>query len=269
MLSPRGTVKFLVLWSYVYLWAPCRNAVRRLLGRAHVVVLMYHRVSDDYKDSVTVGKSQFARQLRILKQRMPVVGIGTLLAEQGRRRWKACAAITFDDGYEDNYEASKVLRALELPCAFFISTRIVGTDQAFPHDLRRLGHRVPALRWSQIREMAEWGFEFGNHTATHQNLGQLSLEEARAEIQAAQEDLLREVGSAGRGSWLAYPFGKPQDIRSDVRQALQDLGVECCLSAYGGTNPPDLNPMDIRRQGVDHTFSDLAFKAVLEGWRVR
>jgi hypothetical protein len=72
----------------------------------------------------------------------------------------------------------------------------------------------------------------------------------------------------GAEKWFSYPYGKPGDITPAVRACLQQLGVQFCLSAYGGVNPPDFDPMDVKRQGVDWKFSLLAFRAMVEGWRV-
>ena len=44
-------------------------------------------------------------------------------------------------------------------------------------------------------------------------------------------------------------------------------GFDCCLSAYGGTNPTNFDRFNILRQAVDHNFSILAFRAAIEGWR--
>ena len=264
-----GCVKPAVLWAYVYLWAPPRNAVRALLGRSRTVILNYHRVDDGYADAVTVGTAQFRRQMRALKRRCKVIDMDTFLSQRGQPRRRTSAVVTFDDGYADNYEAAGFLRDEGLPCTFFICTGIVGTEQAFPHDMKRLGHRVPALSWSQVHEMAEWGFRFGNYTAGHGNLGQSTPDEARAEIEQAADDLRRELGPTGSESWLAYPHGKPTDISDEARELLPEIGIQFCFSAYGGTNRPDFEPMNILRQGVNHEFSDLGFRALVEGWSVR
>ena len=71
--------------------------------------------------------------------------MGTSLSNHRKRRSRTCAVITFGDSYANNYEATKILRALSLPWTFFVSAGIVGTDNAFPHGLERLGHRVPPL----------------------------------------------------------------------------------------------------------------------------
>ncbi len=271
--------------AYVYLWAPCRNLYRRRTGACHTTVLLYHRVSDDHLDSVTVGVEQFVEHLRLLRKRYDVMDLPTFLASRGQPRRRPGVVITFDDGYADNHLAARLLRRAGLPCAFFLSTRIVGSDRAFEHDLKKLGKAVPALRWEQVRQMADWGFHFGNHTADHANVGKIPLPEALDQIEKAQRDLTDHLdGAAARKAGLtgcaggstrfagvlasmAYPFGRPSDITLEVRQALDTAGFDCCLSAYGGTNPPSFDRLNILRQAVDHNFSILAFRAAIEGWR--
>ena len=265
----RSSAKSVFLFGYVHLWAPLRNLVRSLQGRSHTVVLNYHRVSDEYRDAVTVGVDQFREQMRMLRTSCQVLDMRSFLSQRGRSRRRKAALITFDDGYEDNYNAAKILREENLACTFFISTGIVGTKKAFPHDLKRLSKRVPALTWDQIHEMSEWGFHIGNHGVNHSRLSEASYEEAVEEITKASDDIVREIGPTGSERWLSYPHGMPDDLPDGVRAALADIGVDACFSAYGGTNGPQFDVMDIRRQGVNHAFGPLAFRALLEGWRVR
>jgi len=267
--SLREIAKTCMLGLYVYLWAPVRNLVRSLAGRYHAAVLVYHRVDDEHKDSITVGVDQFNRQLKILKSRYDVLDMPDFLASRGRRRGRVAAVITFDDGYESAHLAARLLRAAGLPACFFVSTRIVGTEAAFPHDMVKLGRCVPALNWDQIRQMSEWGFHFGNHTAHHVNVGAVPHETAIAEIAAGRDDLLRQLGGNSSEGWFAYPYGGRSDISQGVRAALPACGVEYCFSAYGGVNGVDFDPMDIKRQGIDRSFTLLAFRAAVEGWLVR
>ena len=270
---------------YVHVWAPCRNLYRRLTGTCQTTVLLYHRVSDDHLDSVTVGVEQFIEHARLLRRRYDLIDLPTFLANRGQPRRRPGVVITFDDGYADNHLAARLLRRAGLPGAFFLSTRIVGSDRAFEHDLKKLGKAVPVLRWEQVRQMADWGFHFGNHTADHSNVGKIPLPEALDQIEIAQRHLTDHLDGAGAreagltgcagGSTrfagvlaaMAYPFGRPSDITPHVRQALDTAGFDCCLSAYGGTNPPNFDRLNILRQAVDHNFSILAFRAATEGWR--
>lgn len=265
----RCAAKHVVLAAYVYLWAPLRNRIRARRGLCHATVLLYHRVSDELLDSVTVGVEQFWRQLELLRRHYDVTDLPALLARRGQPRTRPCVAITFDDGYADNLRAAMLLRRAGMPAMFFLSTSIVGSDGAFPHDLQSLGRRIEPLTWEQARQMAGWGFDFGNHTEHHTRLSAVAPDDALREIQAAEQRLDAELHRNGRPRCLAYPYGRETDCTDLLRRLLAGAGIAACLSAYGGVNPPDFDPMNVRRQAVDHSFSPLAFRAAVEGWRSR
>jgi peptidoglycan/xylan/chitin deacetylase (PgdA/CDA1 family) len=264
----------LVKASFFLAWlstaVPLRNLVRGWSGRCHVTVLLFHRVSDSYDDSVTVGVEQFRDILRLLKRRYDILDLPEFLANRGLPRRRPAVVLTFDDGYEDNFLAAVLLRREGIPCTFFISTRIVGNGTAFPHDLKNLGHRVPPLSWDQVRRMAAWGFHFGNHTANHINLAEVPVDEAVEEVRQAIGDLRRELGDDAPGlHWLAYPYGRAGDMTAEVRGRLPGLGVSHCFSAYGGSNATDFDVFDVRRQNIDATFGAIRLLAAVEGWGVR
>lgn len=250
---------------------PLRNLVQSWRGRSHVTVLLFHRVSDAHHDSITVGVEQFRDILRLLKRRYEVLDLPEFLASRGNPRRRRAVALTFDDGYENNELAALLLRREGLPCTFFISTRIVGdADAAFPHDLEKLGRRIPALSWEQARRMARWGFHISNHTAHHVNLARVSPDEAAADIALAIDDLRRELGADIPGlRWLAYPYGLASDITAEVRGRLPGMGISHCFSAFGGSNGADFDVLDIRRQNLDCTFGPTQVLMAVEGWVVR
>lgn len=268
-MSPKAVVKSLVLALYVYVWASVRNAVRALRGRCHITVLMYHRVSDEFSDDVTVGVERFRQQIGWAKRRYRFADMCELLAERDRPRRRPVLAVTFDDGYADNHAAARFLRDEGISGVFFVSTRIVGTDKAFPHDMKRLGRRVPSLTWCQVQEMASWGHHTASHTAEHPNLGQMQDDEALDQVRLGQEDLRERLGERDADAWFAYPHGRPGDLPAGVRRRLGECGIRFCFSAYGGVNFPGFPPDDIRRQGINGAFGKLAFLAALEGWRTR
>jgi methionyl-tRNA formyltransferase/peptidoglycan/xylan/chitin deacetylase (PgdA/CDA1 family) len=260
-----GKAAFLRAWLHG--WAPLRNLWRRARGRCHTTILLYHRVSDEFLDSVTVGIEQFQRQLRLLRARYDVLDLATWLRTRGRPRRRPAVVLTFDDGYADNHLAAMLLRRAGLPCTFFVCTRIVGSDRAFPQDERKLGRTVPALSWEQVADMARWRFAFGNHTTEHRNLADLPCDEALATVATASGDLVAHLGAAGGERWLAYPYGRRQHMREDIRAALPNAAIDCCFAAFGGVNPPDFDPLRIARQGINWAVSDLALRAIVEGWR--
>ena len=262
----RSGVKHLILAGYVFLWAPIRNCLLSLRGKCRAVVLLYHRVDDEYLDSTTVGVEQFQRQLAMLARGYDVLGIEDFLATRGQPRRRPCVVLTFDDGYASKYLAALLLRRHGLPCTFFLSTRMIGTDVPFPHDLSSPGHRVPSLTWDQVKRMAGWGFAFGIHTLNHARLAALPIDQALAEVAGGKADLERHLGPSMATRCLGYPYGRMADMTDDIRHSLKSIGVDWCFSAYGGVNRPEWDPLNVLRCGVDHSMSGLVFRAVVEGW---
>ncbi len=265
----RALAKAALLRLWLHAWVPARNLWRRARGTCHTTILLYHRVSDEFVDSVTVGVEQFHRQLQLVKRGYDVLDLETWLEQRGRPRRRPAVVLTFDDGYADNHLAAMLLRRESLPCTFFICTKIVGTDDAFPQDVQKLGRTVPALSWRQVSEMKGWGFTFGNHTTRHLDLAQLPQPEALADVAAAAGDLRERLGATGAERWLAFPYGRPANMRDDIRRALPETGTDYCFSAHGGVNAPAFEHLDILRQGVNAGVPDLALRAMLEGWRPR
>lgn len=108
-------------------------------------------------------------------------------------------AITFDDGHRSVFDkALPVLERLGLKATVFVCTELVGG--VLPTD-----PSAPALSWSELRELAEAGWEIGSHTATHARLTMLSDVELRAELRDSREHIESELGSVC--SSLAYPYG--------------------------------------------------------------
>lgn len=107
-----------------------RTLLARLLPRDGVVILNYHRIGDGHASPYdralwSASEEGFDAQLRFLKRSCDVIGLdqldGALHARRGRH-----VAITFDDGYLDNYRmAYPALRRHGLPATFFIATGFI------------------------------------------------------------------------------------------------------------------------------------------------
>jgi hypothetical protein len=75
-------VKTCTLAGYVFVFAPVRNLLNRVRGTAHVTILLYHRVDDNYLDDVTVGVEQFQRQMSLLAKSYQVLDMPEFLAKR-------------------------------------------------------------------------------------------------------------------------------------------------------------------------------------------
>jgi peptidoglycan/xylan/chitin deacetylase (PgdA/CDA1 family) len=240
-----------------------KAAVKRLLGQglfaAHLdavllhdaaVIVAFHRVDNtDPSDPLTVSVRDFERHCRFYRRHFKVVPLRELVhrLEHGRPVGRHLA-ITFDDGYRDNFDnARPVLEKLSLPATFFVVTGWMGTT-VVPRwdDVRGVCH--PWMNWDQVRALHDSGFEIGAHTHSHVDLGAVPPEHARHELLAARLQLEEQLGS--RVESFSYPYGGRQHLTEANRDAVRRAGFRCCCSSFGGINRAGSDPFFLNRVPV-------------------
>ncbi len=96
---------------------------------------MYHRIAEPESDAwdITVTKKNFEQQLQVLNKTGRVISVNELVEDVICKTVKKNSiAITFDDGYADNYYTAKpLLEKYELPATFFIASANTGKNNEF------------------------------------------------------------------------------------------------------------------------------------------
>jgi len=243
-----------------------RLGLSRLLA-PRVTVLLYHRVTDDVRDNLTVGVEQFARQMEWLAARCRVLSIEEVVAmDTVPRSDEPLLAVTFDDGYFDNYwHAAPILRRYGIPAAFFVSTGIVNSDKSFPHDIGRGNPPIPKMSWDQLREMRRWGFTVGSHMVNHIDCAGEPEDVVRRELAQSLRDLREQLGVGY--SIFAYPYGGRRHMTAERLEAVKEAGYVACLSAYGGSNIGRVDRFNVLRSSISNEFSDPCFQRLCLGLR--
>jgi peptidoglycan/xylan/chitin deacetylase (PgdA/CDA1 family) len=246
-----------------------KAAVKRLVGRALLasrldalllretaVIVAFHRIlpTTDPADPLSIDVPMFERFCRSFRRHFRVISLPDLAQTLGRggsvsRR----LAITFDDGYRDNFEhAAPVLSRLSLPATFFVVTQWIGTD-VVPWWDEAAGVRHPWMTWDQVRALSRRGFDIGAHTRTHADLGRVAGNEAREEILGARLELQARIGADVAS--FAYPYGGPAQMTDRNRALVKSAGFSSCCSGFGGVNRPDTDPFDLRRVPITPWYS--------------
>jgi peptidoglycan/xylan/chitin deacetylase (PgdA/CDA1 family) len=244
------------------------KSVLSRIVRPRITVLLYHRVTDAVRDNLTVGLEQFDRQMDILRRTCNVMSMTEVLESSRIGRSGAPAVcVTFDDGYLDNYlHAAPIMLRHGIPGAFFVTTGFVGSsDQRLPHDVRRGNPAIPAMSWSNLRDMRKVGFTIGSHTVSHIDCAAETEETVRRELKQSRQSLERELGL--ESVIFAYPYGGRHHMTSERLRLVREAGYSGCLSAYGGTNIGGVDRFNVLRCGVHWEFSDAAFRFLCTGLR--
>ena len=189
-------------------------------GKIVPPILYYHRVDPELSPHAGVTPDQFRSQLSILKQ---AGFLGTTLDFAMKNghvdpvTGKKIVAITFDDGYQDNYRyAMPILQEFGFLATIFCLSGKIGGVSDWTEDPVWKGH--PLLDAHQMRELSSMGLEIGSHTRTHADLSRVSSENARDEIVHSKTDLEDLLGVPVRS--FCYPFGAyREETPSLVRRA--------------------------------------------------
>jgi len=223
-----------------------RTLVRRLIvetGRrvplprasSRVIVLCYHSVHPT-RPFVSARPESFERQLTWLKEHCTIGSLSDVLLEAAtpEQRERPLVAITFDDGYVDNYEfAFPLLYRFGIRATFFLTVGFIERDPLAVERFRSFAPGDPegarALAWSQVREMRQAGMEFGTHTYSHPNLARLRPSEAEFELR--QSKTIMEEHLKEPVIYSAYPFGKPgRHFTPETMGIVAKVGYHCAAA---------------------------------------
>lgn len=102
--------------------------------------LLYHGVSgyNNYRgienfSKKHISKKLFLKQMLFLKKNCDVISLDKLEKYKREKNIKKnTVLISFDDGFENNFKvAAPILKKLNLPCIFYISTGMIGKNDMF------------------------------------------------------------------------------------------------------------------------------------------
>lgn len=215
-------------------------------------ILMYHAIGTpalgDRLGLFSLPAERFERHMTMLAQwsQGRVVDFSPdALKETGRR-----VAISFDDGYLDNFEvAAPILVERQLPFTVFVTSEFVRTGTP--------GFLTPAA----LRSLAALpGAQIGAHGAKHLPLSQCDEATLREELQRSKhylEDLLgREVNT------LAYPHGA---VDRRVRDAAEAAGYVLGACSHAGINAATRDPLLLSRTEILAPDSPRVFAQKIRG----
>ena len=222
-------------------------------------ILCYHSIDDTWESPLAVRNSDFARQCAWLQKNRAVVDVDTAarLMDRNGRMPRGTVALTFDDGFADNYDqALPVLQQYSFPAMVFVVAETVrrGQDVDWVNDPPSTGLRV--LDRDQVVEMADAGVAIGSHSLHHLTLTDLSPDECLDDLRTSREILEDLLGQPVHH--LAYPRGAHDAM---VRTAAARAGYAWSFSLPQG--PEEVTNQAVPRVGIFRNNGPGRFRAKL------
>lgn len=231
------------------------NISEKKFGSKHGSILMYHSVGSN-GHFFTVKPEVFEWQLIYLsKSDYIIVPLADIMdkVRTGKQIPEKTVAITFDDGYVDNYyTVFPTIRKYNIPISIFIPVDFIGKKRLVR------GVRMEHMSWPQIREMHDSGIvDFEPHAKTHAKLTEMPIEQARKEIVGSKDEIDRILSKSCR--YFSYPFGA---YNSDILSLVEKNFIGA-VSATRGFVGSDSNLFTLPRQSVDSSVDRRRFKLKL------
>ena len=225
--------------------------------RAGIPVLLYHDVSDDFRDTYTISPSLFAAQMEWLHDNgFRAIAVRDIVRppENGK-----AVVLTFDDGYASYMEyAFPLFREY----GFHSTINVIGSIAG--RFLREGGNR-PMLAWDEYRHILQSGrvdigcHSYGLHSAARKGVMGVSGGTLRQDLRTFRDVLRRETGRST--DILAWPFGLYDATRIAIARK---EGFRYLLTSREASFAVSGDVSEIPRRNIDNLYDITSFRAGVE-----
>ena len=231
-----------------------------------VPVIMYHRVINNPENEGVYGtyiyEDMFKKHMQYLKDKNYTVITFKDLDKIGWRnrfeKGKKYIILTFDDGYKDNYDlAFPILKEFNFKATIFLMGSLTYNEW----DVKAGGERKFSLMSVEmIKEMQDYGIEFGAHTFNHPKINTLSNEEIEHQIVDVKKPLEEKIGK--EIITFAYPYGILNDY---AKEMAKKAGYTFALATDSGSVCLSDDLYQIRRIAIFPNTNLFSFKRKVAG----
>jgi peptidoglycan/xylan/chitin deacetylase (PgdA/CDA1 family) len=234
-----------------------------------IPVLMYHKVSENLSDGLTIKRNDLYLQLLYLKQN----GYTTIFCKDLIDNYKGikplpkkAVLVTFDDAYQNNFELlTPILSELQIKATIFIPVKYIGGVNTWDKG------QEPIMNDKTLKSLNPELVELGLHSFAHDNYSNITLENIEADIQKCFSEL--DTMGIHYTKVLAYPYGKyprKEPEKSKFKALLKKHEIDFGFRIGNKINKlPIKYPYELKRIDIKGTDSFWTFKTKLKKGRVK
>jgi peptidoglycan/xylan/chitin deacetylase (PgdA/CDA1 family) len=240
--------------------------------RKGLAVLMYHKVSEKQKDSLTVTTDQLESHFRHIKEH----GYNVISFRDLERSTKSNSPLpekpvilTFDDGYVNNLTfALPLLEKFRFKATIFIPAAFIGKTNVWDEGEEQI------MNTEMLKNLHKTGIiDIGLHSYNHINYDKHKLPDIEYDIEKCLETLKSQ--DIPHIKTLAYPYGKypgrkAQKNSSDFNRVLEKFQINFGLRIGSKLNRlPVKDRYNMTRTNIKGNESFFIFKTKLKKGRAK
>lgn len=193
-----------------------------------VPILMYHSISND-KYFLSVPLNSFDMQMKLLKN----LGYESTNFNNFKKINKKCFIVTFDDGYEDNFEnALPILKKYNYSATCFLVSDKINTYNDWDSNNKNY-KKKKLMNFNQIKEWLFNNCQIGSHSSSHLDLGNCNnLKEL--EMQIVQSKIKLNYLFNTTTNAFSYPYGKLNNNSYGMVKSNYQYAVTTLRGRYNG-----------------------------------
>jgi len=235
--------------------------ISKVVKTKGVPILLYHCINDHPSCSpvTAISLKTFEKQLQYLKKK----GYKTISLHDLKGYVKGeillpskSVMITFDDGFQDNYNAIKLAKKYGFNAVLFMTTAYIGCELKYLPFIgeysidtfeqnKAIPGRVSFLTVDQLNELKKIGTEILPHTAYHRKLTSASYAEQKKEIHLSHRTINNLLGHTP--TFFGYPYG---EYNNDTKSILKDLEYQGAFAVIDGINRKGDDVFAFKRHNV-------------------
>ncbi|MFO8236005.1 MAG: polysaccharide deacetylase family protein [Bacteroidales bacterium] len=215
-------------------------------GDHHINAFNYHRFGEDKYPSTNIDLKTFEQHLQFFQENdYTVLTLGEVIDKLKSKEDipEKTVVLTVDDGYKSfKTEGVSLLEKYNYKATVFICTDYVGKNNY--------------LSWDDIRELRQQGYEFGNHSHTHDHFlnysDEQTREEFRRDLSQAEKIFQQQLGFKPR--LYCYPYG---EYNPDMQKILKKKGYRAAAAQKSGVIYSESDLFALPRFPMNSTYGKL------------
>jgi peptidoglycan/xylan/chitin deacetylase (PgdA/CDA1 family) len=234
-------------------------------------VLMYHKVSQTHNNGLTVSTEKLRKHFEYLQKK----GYSTISFKELEQSQiekiklpKKPIIITFDDGYQNNYDlALPLLQEFNFKATIFLPVYYIGKVNEWDKE------NDPIMDYNTIKKCTDTGLiEFGVHSYKHQSYKEMTINEIKIDLQQCTTDL--DKNNINYVKVLAYPYGAfpKKDIakKEKMKELFKQTNITFALRIKNRINKLPISDIyEVKRIDIKGIYNFFEFKTKVKKGRTK